>query len=350
MKRYHSIARLSLAALLAFAMAAPSYGAETQTSTSQASEQEKPRSERPWWIYGSAAGGFGNITGDEFGQDPTGAGVFLAGLVSYKIPKWVIDMGAGWMSTSVEGKNMSGASLTINTKSGLAELSPRFRLTENLQLGLSLFTLFGTDTGFSGRVDQSSFNFMLGPKLTYEIPTRGLHLRLFVQLMNSLGLEDRNALFTIAGIQAGLPLGREPAPLKDQVVLVQAAPAPKAIFTPTKIELTEEVKFRHASDVLLPSSQVLLDEVADVIKRNRGAFKRITVEGHTNYLGTFEYNQDLSERRAASVLEYLVSRGVTKEELDSVGWGKTRPKKGIENLSKAAQRVANRRVEFTVVP
>jgi OmpA-OmpF porin, OOP family len=67
----------------------------------------------------------------------------------------------------------------------------------------------------------------------------------------------------------------------------------------------------------------VLDEAAQILTDNPGV--RVTIEGHTDSIGTEAYNQRLSERRATAVKRYLVSRGISAECLETIGYGKTRP-------------------------
>jgi outer membrane protein OmpA-like peptidoglycan-associated protein len=73
----------------------------------------------------------------------------------------------------------------------------------------------------------------------------------------------------------------------------------------------------------------------------------VEVAGHTDSTGSNEYNQQLSERRAASVAAYLTTRGVLRDRLIEVGMGEERP---IADNGTDAGRQANRRVELTLVP
>jgi OOP family OmpA-OmpF porin len=120
------------------------------------------------------------------------------------------------------------------------------------------------------------------------------------------------------------------------------------IFTPKEIKILEEIKFEHNKAILTASGKQLLDEVADVIKANRRSFRQISVEGHTNKLGTYKHNMKLSAARAVTVKEYLMSRGIEGQLLLTSGYGYNRPKR-VPGLPKAAQLEANRRVEFRVI-
>lgn len=142
---------------------------------------------------------------------------------------------------------------------------------------------------------------------------------------------------------------------KPAPVIAKAEPAPvvksapRVVFTAKEIRISEEIKFKHNSAVLTDSGKKLLDEVATVMKKNRLGYKKILIEGHTNELGSYPHNQKLSEQRAASVREYLASRGIKAKDLMTIGYGKTKPKKNLKGLSKDARLAANRRVEFKVI-
>ena len=97
--------------------------------------------------------------------------------------------------------------------------------------------------------------------------------------------------------------------------------------------------------VIKPDSFALLDEVVGVLQKNP-QLKLVRVEGHTDNRGTATYNLDLSRRRAAAVLEYLVQHGVSRKRLVSAGYGFERP---IADNATALGRAKNRRVEFRVL-
>ena len=77
------------------------------------------------------------------------------------------------------------------------------------------------------------------------------------------------------------------------------------------------------------------------------------VTGHTDRIGTQAYNQKLSERRADAVRDYLVSKGVAKDKIETLGMGKTQPLPGVSCNQKAMKELIaclapNRRVEVEV--
>jgi outer membrane protein OmpA-like peptidoglycan-associated protein len=141
-----------------------------------------------------------------------------------------------------------------------------------------------------------------------------------------------------------------PAPvIHEEETKTVAAPSPRVVFTKKEIKISEEVKFETGKDVLTASGRSLLDEVAAVMKANLANFKKISIEGHCDRHGGDLYNLRLSRGRAAAVKEYLVGRGIERNRLQTVGYGKRRPKTLSPDLSPAQQDAMNRRVEFKVI-
>jgi outer membrane protein OmpA-like peptidoglycan-associated protein len=104
-----------------------------------------------------------------------------------------------------------------------------------------------------------------------------------------------------------------------------------------------DVLFDTARWTLRPGAREKLARVAGIVLAHPGL--RLEVEGHTDSVGSDEYNQRLSEQRANSVREYLVSQGVQAANITSKGLGETMPVASNDN---AAGRQQNRRVELVV--
>lgn len=86
-----------------------------------------------------------------------------------------------------------------------------------------------------------------------------------------------------------------------------------------------------------------LDEHVAYLKERPSA--RVTVEGHTDYKGSVQYNQRLSERRANAVRQYLIQQGIAPSRIQTVGYGKLKP---IAENKTDEGRAVNRRAEFEV--
>lgn len=104
------------------------------------------------------------------------------------------------------------------------------------------------------------------------------------------------------------------------------------------------VNFNFDKYDLTVNAKVILDQVADALIAASAI--RIEVGGHTDYKGSDAYNLKLSDRRAASVVAYLVSRGVDAGRLSSRGYGESQP---IDTNETDEGREVNRRVELKIV-
>ena len=96
---------------------------------------------------------------------------------------------------------------------------------------------------------------------------------------------------------------------------------------------------------LKPAGMAKLDELAAKLQQLGSAVTAISVTGHTDSIGSEAYNLALSERRAQTVVNYLVQRGVNPSIIQARGMGKSNP---IASNATPAGRAQNRRVEITV--
>jgi len=104
-----------------------------------------------------------------------------------------------------------------------------------------------------------------------------------------------------------------------------------------------DVLFDTGKWTLKPGAREKLSKVAGIVISHPGL--RLQVEGHTDSVGSEEFNQILSERRADSVREFLIVQGVKSDTISAKGYGKTLP---VADNSSAAGRQQNRRVELVV--
>ncbi|MFT4703981.1 MAG: outer membrane protein OmpA-like peptidoglycan-associated protein [Bradymonadia bacterium] len=117
------------------------------------------------------------------------------------------------------------------------------------------------------------------------------------------------------------------------------------VLTCEQIEIQEAVFFETSSDVIQSRSFELLDQVAGVLS-SVSYIRLIEIAGYTDDRGADDFNLELSEGRAASVMHYLSERGVTASRLRSVGFGEADP---IADNGSSAGRAENRRVEFRII-
>src|SRR5690625_1405323 len=95
------------------------------------------------------------------------------------------------------------------------------------------------------------------------------------------------------------------------------------------------------SDEIRPGAHHTLDGVATTLRDNSDL--RVRIEGHTDSVGSAQYNEGLSQRRADSVRDFLSSRGIADHRMTTRGYGESRPVATNETDEGRAQ---NRRVEI----
>jgi outer membrane protein OmpA-like peptidoglycan-associated protein len=104
-----------------------------------------------------------------------------------------------------------------------------------------------------------------------------------------------------------------------------------------------DVLFDTAKYTLRPGAREKMAKVSGILAAHPSL--KVEVEGHTDSVGGDEYNQHLSEQRAATVRDYLVQNGISMNNVTAVGFGKTQP---VASNETAAGRQQNRRVELVV--
>ncbi|HEX4332605.1 MAG TPA: OmpA family protein [Usitatibacter sp.] len=124
-----------------------------------------------------------------------------------------------------------------------------------------------------------------------------------------------------------------------------SAPAPAARPAPSSVRqsvvIQADALFDFDKSVVRPDGKKSIDAAMDKI---RGVdLEMVIATGHTDSIGTAAYNQKLSERRAAAVREYLVSKGIPASKVTTIGKGKTQP---VATNKTAEGRQKNRRVDI----
>ncbi len=130
------------------------------------------------------------------------------------------------------------------------------------------------------------------------------------------------------------PPAPEPAPAAE----------PEPLPPPTKQRLVlRGVTFAFDKSDLSPEATGILDSAATALKGTPEA--EVVVEGHTDAIGSDDYNMKLSQRRATSVRDYLVGQGVASERLSVEAFGESQP---VADNDTEEGRAQNRRVELEV--
>ncbi|HOB13292.1 MAG TPA: OmpA family protein [Novosphingobium sp.] len=149
----------------------------------------------------------------------------------------------------------------------------------------------------------------------------------------------------VAGAAVGYTMDKQIKELKEQTsgsgVDVTETDNGSAIL----VNLPDGVTFDVGSATLKPAFRETLDKVAQSLIDYPNSL--VDVYGHTDSTGSDAFNQTLSENRAKTVMNYLISKGVPAARIRSQGFGETMP---VADNATAEGRAKNRRVEIKIVP
>jgi outer membrane protein OmpA-like peptidoglycan-associated protein/thioredoxin-related protein len=112
-----------------------------------------------------------------------------------------------------------------------------------------------------------------------------------------------------------------------------------------RIQIRDGILFALNSAKIQENTKIILSEIKKYYI-NRLTYSDIIIEGYTDDIGTNEYNQILSQKRANSIASYFVSEGLSKQKVKTIGYGKKKPI--VENNSDE-NRAKNRRVEIRII-
>jgi OOP family OmpA-OmpF porin len=228
------------------------------------------------------------------------------------------------------------------------------RLGVTRALTQNTFDGFGAAAGMSGKLSDRDTFPKAGVGLEYKF-SEALALRVEAErYVISNALYDHNNI-DMYSVGVVYRFGAEAAPAPVVKALPPApAPAPIVVAPPAprfeKYTLSSTELFGFDSE-RLSMPQPKLDQIAAALKTDGGP-TQIVIVGHTDRLGSDEYNQKLSERRADAVKSYIASKGVEAGRLQVVGKGESEPVVQCTETNKAALIEClkpNRRVEIDQV-
>jgi outer membrane protein OmpA-like peptidoglycan-associated protein len=159
-----------------------------------------------------------------------------------------------------------------------------------------------------------------------------------------LGAAAGAAVGAAAGAGVGQMMDRQEAEMRDALAASEAA-AVRREGDLLAITLKGDVSFDLDSDIVRPGLYNELDRIAQIMIKYPQT--SILVEGHTDSTGSESYNQQLSERRANSVKNLLIQRGVQAYRINILGYGESRP---VATNATPEGRQMNRRVEIRINP
>jgi outer membrane protein OmpA-like peptidoglycan-associated protein len=196
-----------------------------------------------------------------------------------------------------------------------------------------------------GPIDDKSGGFNIAAGFNYEI-WRGTALGAFFRYdqtnMRAARGEDADLKF----VSPGLSLRHRFLPPVAPPVAAAPPPAPAPPPPPVKKRIVlRGVQFDFDKAAIRPDAAPILDEAARTLAEEGEI--AISVDGHTDSVGSEEYNERLSMRRAMAVRDYLAAKGIDASRMTVQGFGESRP---VATNDTAEGRAQNRRVELNVKP
>jgi len=128
------------------------------------------------------------------------------------------------------------------------------------------------------------------------------------------------------------------------IIKNKGCPEVKEEVTQVLEQALHGVKFQSGKDIILKSSNSILDNVVTILKQNTNY--KLNIFGHTDSQGDEKMNLELSIKRANAVKNYLTKHGIEEKRLNAKGFGETKP---IADNKSSKGRAENRRVELIIV-
>src|SRR5712691_1192971 len=146
-----------------------------------------------------------------------------------------------------------------------------------------------------------------------------------------------------AGAAIGAAIGHKMDQQQKELQQIPGVEVTRPAENEIAVQLTNDILFDFNSAALRSESRSTLLDLANNFQRYPD--ETVSVEGHTDNIGSPAYNQTLSERRADSVRDYLAGQGVSSSRVTAIGYGETRPKATNDTPE---GRQLNRRVEIHI--
>ena len=154
-----------------------------------------------------------------------------------------------------------------------------------------------------------------------------------------------DAQFVTTGLAVTYSFHHPPPPPPPPPALAEAPPPPPPAPPAKKRIVLRGVNFDFDKATIRPDARPVLDEAIRILSQEGTV--ALVAEGHTDSVGSTDYNQTLSERRADAVRRYLINGGITPERIRTEGFGESGP---VASNDTDEGRAQNRRVELRVLP
>jgi len=359
-----------LVVLISFLIAIPAFSQNSDKAPNNSTKYPRPSS---IWALGEIYGGFQKLSTSLPGEaNKSGYNLGLGGVLAFYNQNWVSDFGVGFRYSSLKG-TLNNIDTKIYTQSGIMDFGIRHR-SGAFNIGPIFELHFGTDNTYSER-PQSEVTLLLigGVQLHWDSLSNGSLYRYGTRLQTDFNLGSQQIYMGTIFFQMGFALDDPrpkrrmrdrnfrvsqkkpvmPTPVAEVPLVPIPAPLPLPPSEPVQAQITgarqvtlrlsDRILFDTAMSHLKGPSKKYLEKLANLLNQNEKDWEFVDISGHADKRGTSNVNLVLSEARAKSVTDYLVSLGVEKSRTVYSGRGEREPLDPAENLEAYAR---NRRVEL----
>ena len=267
---------------------------------------------------------------------------------AYIRQNWVFDLGGGWQYSKRDGENLNGGFSKVITRGTFLETSLRYGKPTGWQFGpvVDLILVGDVGLGNGNLVESQAKNATLaGIQAFYEWPERNYRVRVGGRWMTDLNVEARTVNVFQASVEIGIPLasGRSSGPRYVRRPGIQVIQKDRALKRVRLVLDARRIEFDYDKATLRPDAAARLARLGQFLAKSKENWENLRISGHTDERGSVEYNQTLSENRAAAVKAALVAEGVARGKMETRGYSELRP---IDLAHNEAAWQRNRRVEF----
>ncbi len=163
------------------------------------------------------------------------------------------------------------------------------------------------------------------------------------QAVNRLSAREIAALQAQRDAEAAAAAAAKKAQQEKDAAALAAIGKVQSVKDEISVVLSNDILFQYGKNDLSKNSKATLDKAVELL--NQIPNRSLVIEGHTDSIGSEEFNMELSEKRAKSVYDYMIGQGLQIKDVSYKGYGEAKP---IADNNTQEGRKANRRVEFKI--
>jgi outer membrane protein OmpA-like peptidoglycan-associated protein len=262
---------------------------------------------------------------------------------------WIFDLGGGWQFAKRSGENTNGGFTKVITRGSFLEASLRYGNFEGWQIGPVINAILVGDIGLGNGLlveSQAQKANLAGLQVFYEWPRAGHRMRVGGRWMTDVNIADRSVQVFQAGFEIGWPVTRKATDGRPRFARrpgLQVIQKDRALKRVRLVLDARRIEFDYDQATLRPEAAERLSRLGKFLANARDNWERVRISGHTDERGSVQYNQRLSENRAAAVKTAFVKEGIPREKVETRGFSELQPL-DLGHNELAWQK--NRRVEF----